>query len=175
LGLFICFGLFSSADIYATLHSVTVYSSGDPQMSNTTIRKLRREGNGASDTGYYLLPPRIWLEAVEKKEGKKILGFTLKSEEEGLVLDPMFENPRVEPPRNGSPELVTLMLLQGTLISKLREVHKGNNIYRIIYVPRAWVKGKEQERNRKVIALSVTTKSASIFVAPVFANKPGSR
>ena len=144
-------------------------------MSNTTVRKLRREGNGSSDTGYYLMPPKIWLDAVEKKQGKKILGFTLKSEEEGLVLAPMFENPRVEPPRNGSPELVTLMLLQGTLISKLREVHKGNNIYRIIYVPRVWVKGKEQERNRKVVALSVTTKPASIFVAPVFTNKPGSR
>lgn len=164
--------MFSSADIYATLHSVVAVLLQVNQMSNSTVRKLRREGNGSSDTGYYLMPPKIWLDAVEKKQGKKILGFTLKSEEEGLVLDPLFENPRVEPPRNGSPELVTLMLLQGTLIGKLREVRKGKNIYRIIYVPRAWVKGKEQVRNRKVIALSVTTKPASIFVAPVFAKKP---
>ena len=144
-------------------------------MSNTTVRKLRREGNGSSDTGYYLMPPKIWLDAAEKKEGKKILGFTLKAEEDALVLNPMFENPRVEPPRNSSPELVTLMLRQGSLISKLREVHKGNNIYRIINVPRAWVRAKEQERNRKVIALSLTTQPTSIIVTPIFANKPRSR
>jgi hypothetical protein len=116
------------------------------------------------------MPPRNWLDTVEKEEGKKILSVTVKAEEDTLVLNPMFENPLVEAPHNSSPELLMVMLKEGTVISKLREIHKGGHLSRIINIPRAWVRAKEQNHKRKVIGLRLTLQPRSIIVVPVFAN-----
>jgi hypothetical protein len=141
-------------------------------MSSTTIRKLRRISDGGKDTGYFLLPPQNWLDTIEKKEGKKVLYFSLRTQSYALVLTPIFEEPNSEAPRNSSPENVMLMLKQGNLFGKLREVRKGKHVYRIVNVPRVWVRAKEKEVNRKVIALSLTTDPESILVEPVFSGKP---
>ena len=143
-------------------------------ISSTTIRKLRRVSDGGKDTAYFLLPPQNWLHAIEEKEGKKVLYFTLRTESYALVLNPLFENPKVEAPRNSPPERVMLMLKQGSLTSRLRDIRKGNHVYRIANVPRVWVRAKEKEVNRKVIALSLTTEPGSILVEPVFSSKPTS-
>ncbi len=137
-----------------------------------TIRKLRRVSDGGKDTGYYLLPPQNWLDTVEKKEGRKVLFFNLKTQTYALVLTPMFEEPKAESPRNSAPELVDLMLKEGTLISRLREVRRGNHVYRIVNVPRVWVRAREKGVNRRVIALSLTIRPESIVVEPVFSGKP---
>ena len=144
-------------------------------MSSTTIRKLRRVSDGVRDTGYFLVPPQNWLDTVEKKKGKRVLYFTLRTESYALVLSPMFEGPKVEAPRNSSPEIVALMLKQGSLICKLREVRRGSHVYRIVNVPRVWVRAKEKEVNRKVVALSLTAEPESILVEPIFSGKPMSR
>jgi len=137
----------------------------------STVRKLRRVGGSASKIGYYLMPSKNWLDAVEKEEGKKILSFTVQDEEHTLVLMPLFENPPVEAPHNSSPEQVIMMLRKGTLISKLREIHKGKHVSRIINIPRVWVREKEQWHKSKVIGLRLTVKSRSIIIIPIFAHK----
>jgi hypothetical protein len=139
-------------------------------MSATTVRKLGRISDGAN-TSYFLMPPKFWLDSVEKTKGKKILHFSIMTEEETLILTPVFENPKVEPPRNSSPELIAQMLRQGKLLSKLREIRKGKNVYRIVNVPRSWIRTREQEHNRKVNALRFTTEQTSIRVEPVFGDK----
>jgi hypothetical protein len=141
-------------------------------MSSTTIRKLRKVSDGSRDTGYYLLPPQNWLDTVEKKKGKKILCFSLRTQTYALILTPKFEEPETEGPRNSSPELVELMLKEGTLFSKLREIRRGKHLYRIVNVPRVWVRAREKGVNRKVIALSLTTETESVLVEPVFSGKP---
>ena len=146
-----------------------------PQVSSvsvSTVRKLRRVSNGAKDTGYFVMPPRNWLDILEKKEGRRVLAFKIKSEGEGIILNPTFENPSTESSQNTLPEQVLLMLRQGTLVSKLREIRKGAHVYRIINVPRSWVRTREQRRNRKIVALRLTTEPASIIVEPVFGDKP---
>jgi hypothetical protein len=137
----------------------------------STVRKLRRIGGNVNKLGYYLMPPKNWIDTVEKEEGKKILGFTVQDEEHTLVLSPMFENPPVEAPHNSSPEQVMMMLKKGTLISKLREIHKGKHISRIINIPRVWVRDKEQWHKSKVIGLRLTVKPRRIIVVPIYANK----
>ena len=124
-------------------------------MSAPTVRKLGRISDGAK-TSYFLLPPRNWLDAIEKKAGKKILQFTVKTEAYALVLKPVFDQPGEEQPRNSSPEDVMLMLEQGILMSRLREIHKGKNVYRTVNIPRLWVREREAGTNRKLTALSVT-------------------
>ena len=141
-------------------------------MSFTTIRKLRKVSDGGKDIGYYLLPPQNWLDTLEKKKGKKVLYFNLKTQAYALILTPKFEEPEAEGPRNSSPELVELMLKEGTLISKLRELRRGNHAYRIVNIPRVWVRAREKGVNRKVIALSLTTEPESILVEPIFSGKP---
>lgn len=137
----------------------------------STVRKLRRIGGSVNKVGYYLMPPKNWLDTVEKEEGKKILSFTVQDEEHTLVLNPLFENPQVEAPHNSSPEQVMMMLSKGTLISKLREIHKGKHISRIINIPRVWVRDKEQWHKSRVIGLRLTVKSRSIIVVPIYAHK----
>lgn len=137
----------------------------------STVRKLRRVGGSVNKVGYYLMPPKNWLDAVEKEEGKKILSFTVQDEEDTLVLSPLFENPQVEAPHNSSPEQVMMMLSKGTLICKLREIHKGKHISRIINIPRVWVRDKEQWHKSRVIGLRLTVKSRSIIVVPIYAHK----
>jgi hypothetical protein len=137
----------------------------------STVRKLRRVGDSVNKVGYYLMPPKNWLDTVEKEEGKKILSFTVQDEEHTLVLNPLFENPQVEAPHNSSPEQVMMMLSKGTLISKLREMHKGKHISRIINIPRVWVRDKEQWHKSRVIGLRLTVKSRSIIVVPIYAHK----
>ena len=141
-------------------------------MSSTTVRKLRRVSDGAKDTGYFLLPPQNWLDAVEKREGKKVLYFTIRTQSYALVLNPLFEEPQEEASHNSSPETVMLMLKTGSLTGKLREVRKGNHVFRIVNVPRVWVRAEEKKVNRKVVALSLTTDPESILVEPVFSGKP---
>jgi hypothetical protein len=141
-------------------------------MSSAKIRKLRRISDGEKDTSYFLLPPQNWLDAIEKKEGRKILCFSLKTQTYALVLTPMFDNPQDEGPRNSSPEMVAQMLKEGTLIVKLREVRKGPHIYRTVNIPRVWVRAREKGVNRKVVALSLTTEPESLLVEPVFSGKP---
>ena len=143
-------------------------------MKSTTIRKLRRVSDGGKDTGYFLLPPQNWLDIVEKEEGKKILYFALRTDSYALVLIPIFENPKVEAPQNISPERVELMLKQGTLKSKLREIRKGKHVYRTVNIPRVWVHAEERKVKRKVIALSLTTESESLLVEPIFSGKSNS-
>jgi hypothetical protein len=137
----------------------------------STVRKLRRVGDSVNKLGYYLMPPKNWLDTVEKEAGKKILSFTVQDEEHTLVLSPLFENPKVEAPHNSSPEQVMMMLSEGTLISKLREIQKGKHISRIINIPRVWVRDKEQWHKSKVIGLRLTVKSRSIIVVPIYAHK----
>jgi hypothetical protein len=134
----------------------------------TTIRKLRKVSDGAKDTGYFLLPPKNWLDEIEKKEGKKVLYFTLSTRTYALVMTPKFEEPQVPPPSNSSPENIMVMLKAGALLSKLRETQKGNIVYRTVYVPRAWIRQKEHEVHKKVVALSVTPEPMSLLVEPVF-------
>ncbi|MCW4010085.1 MAG: hypothetical protein NWF05_05640 [Candidatus Bathyarchaeota archaeon] len=140
-------------------------------MSETTIRKLRKVTDGVNVKSYFFMPPLNWLNVVEKKEGKKILHFAVKAQDEVLVLNPVFVEPTVSGPKNTVPEKVTQMLKQGNLMVKLREVHKGRNIYRIINVPRSWVKAEEGQRNRAVVAVRVTTEPESITVTPIFGSK----
>ncbi len=140
-------------------------------MSATTVRKLGRISDGAKDTSYFLMPPKYWLDAEEKKASKKIQQFAIKAEAYALVLNPVFDNSEVEQPRNSSPEQVMIMLKQGTLLSKLREIRKGNNVYRVVNIPRVWVRAREQGQNRKVTALSLTTEPTRILVEPIFGNK----
>ncbi len=137
----------------------------------STVRKLRRVGDSVNKLGYYLMPPKNWLDTVEKEEGKKILSFAVQDEAHTLVLKPLFENPQVEAPHNSSPEQVMMMLKKGTLISKLREINKGKHISRIINIPRVWVRDKEQWHKSKVIRLHLTVKSRTIIVVPIFAHK----
>jgi hypothetical protein len=141
-------------------------------MNSTTIRKLRRVSDGGKDTGYFLLPPQNWLETVEKREGKKVLYFTIRTQSYALVLTPIFEEPKTEAPRNSSPETVMLMLKEGSLMGKLREIRKGKHVFRIVNIPRVWVRAEEKKVNRKVIALSLTTDPENILVEPVFSDKP---
>jgi hypothetical protein len=140
-------------------------------MSETTIRKLRKISDGINVKTYFLMPPRNYLNDVEKKEGRKILYFAAKAEEDALVLKPVFVEPAVDVPQNSSPETVAQMLKQGNLMIKLREVPKGKNVYRIINVPRAWVKTEERQRNRIVAALRVTTRPDYIIAEPIFGSK----
>jgi hypothetical protein len=140
-------------------------------MSATTVRKLGRISDGAKDTSYFLMPPKYWLDAEEKNAGKKILHFAIKSEAYALVLSPIFDSSQVEQPRNSTPEEIMLLLKQGTLYSKLRETRKGNNVYRIVNIPRVWVRAREQGQNRQVTALSLTTEPTRILVEPIFGNK----
>jgi len=137
-------------------------------MSNNTVRKLRRKGDSASKVGYYLMPPKNWLDTVEKEEGKKILCVSVRAEEDNLALNPMFENPLVEAPHNSSPKQLMEMLREGTVTSKLREIHKGGRVIRIINIPRAWVREKEWEHRRKVVSLRLTLQPRSMIVVPVF-------
>jgi len=146
-------------------------SGGRLWMSSTTIRKLRRISDGGGDTGYFLLPPQNWLAAVEKPEGRKVLYFTLRTQTYALELTPKFEENKSEIPRNSSPEVMALMLKEGTLVSKLREVRKGNHVFRIVNIPRVWVRAREKGVNRKVVALSITTNPESLLVEPVFSGK----
>jgi hypothetical protein len=139
-------------------------------MSASTVRKLGRISDGAK-TSYFFMPPKYWLDAVEKNAGKRILHFAVKAELAALVLTPLFEEPKVEPPKNSSPEQITGMLKQGTLLSKLRETRKGNNVYRIVNVPRTWVRAKEQQRWRKVTALRFTIEPTRLIIEPVFGDK----
>ncbi len=92
--------------------------------SQPTIRKLRKISDGVN-TGYVLLPPKNWLVATEREAGKKILYFTLKSRAYALLLMPKFDEAKVPPPVNSSPDDVLLMLKQGVLLAKLRELRKG--------------------------------------------------
>ncbi len=138
---------------------------------STTVRKLRQMSVGTNDSGYFLLPPRGWMEAAEKKEGKRILHFAVKTQEDTLLLVPLFANAKVETQKNSSPETVLKILKQGTLTSKLREVHKGKNIYRIVKIPRAWVHAKERQRNRKMSALRVTANPLTLEVEPIFGDR----
>ena len=139
-------------------------------MSGTTIRKLRQISEGGRDLGYFLPPPRNWLETVEKTEGKKILHFTFKSQDEGLVLNPAFEESTVYSSRNSSDD-VRQLLKKGNLKVALREIRKGRNVYRVVKVPRVWIRSQELQRYRKVVALSVTPESEYLVVKPVFGNK----
>jgi hypothetical protein len=141
------------------------------EMGETTVSKLRRVSDGVKIKGYFLLPPRNWLNAIEAKEGKKIWHFTVKAEGDTLLLNPAFTEPAVSAPRNSSPEAVTQMLKNGSLILKLREIHKGKHVYRIVNIPRSWVNTKEQMRKRTVAALRVTTRPESLIAEPVFQDK----
>jgi hypothetical protein len=136
--------------------------------SQPTIRKLRKTGDGVN-TGYVLLPPKNWLDATEQEAGKKILYFTLKSRAYALLLTPQFDEPNVPPPVNSSPESVLLMLKQGVLLVKLREVRRGRNVFRLVNLPRAWVREREQKVRRQVTALSVTVEPEGLLVEAVFA------
>lgn len=140
-------------------------------MSSTTIRKLRRANNNDRDTGYFLLPPQNWLDTIEKREDKKILYFAIRTQTYALVLTPKYEEPKEEAPRNSPPEEVALMLKQGILVSKLREVRKGKTVFRIVNIPRVWVRAREKAVNRKVAALSITTDPERLLVEPVFSRK----
>ncbi len=136
-----------------------------------TIRKLRRITVGANDSGYFVMPPRNWMDITEQKEGKKILHFALRTEGENLVLSPVFSTPKVESSRNASPNDVLTMLKDGSLTSKLREVHKGKNVYRVIKIPRVWVHAKEQYRRRRMSALRLTAQPETIVVEPIYGEK----
>ncbi len=92
-----------------------------------------------------------------------------------MVLTPKFEEPKVAPPTNSSPETVLLLLKQGTLLSKLRETQKGNNVFRSLNIPRAWIREREQKVHRQVTALSLTTATDSILVEPVYGGKLASQ
>jgi hypothetical protein len=157
-----------SADIYATpSYYIGIYMSSNPP----TIRKLRKNSDGAKDTGYYLLPPKNWLDETEHQAGKKILYFTLSSRAFALVLTPQFEEPKVPPPVNSSPENIMILLKHGTLLSKLRETRKGNNVLRSVNIPRAWIREREQKIHREVTALSITVEPDCIMVEPVYGGK----
>ncbi len=135
-----------------------------------TVRKLGRISDGAK-ASYFLAPPKHWLQATEKAAGKKILYFALKSEDESLILTPVFSEPRVEQPKNSSPDVVQQMLETGTLLAKLRDVCKGENVYRTMNLPRSWVRTMEQSRWRKMAALRTTAKQGFLLVEPVFGEK----
>ncbi len=140
------------------------------KMSAPTVRKLGRISDGAK-TSYFLLPPRNWLDMIEKNAGKKILQFAIKAEAYSLVLKPMFEQSEGEQPRNSTPEDVMLMLEQGTLMGKLREIKKGKTVYRTVNIPRMWVREREAGTNRKVSALSVIAQPTSLIIEPIFGEK----
>jgi hypothetical protein len=127
--------------------------------------------NVGKESGYFLLPPLNWLEAVEKTEGRKIQSFMFEAEGEALVLNPVFEERKASAPKKGSSDDVSLMLKQGTLEVKLREIPKGRNVYRVVKVPRAWVHTQEMQRNRKMVALNVKTEHACLLVTAIFGDK----
>jgi hypothetical protein len=139
-------------------------------MSLPTVRKLRRESGGA-DAGYVLLPPKNWLEAEEKAAGKKVLFFSFKTEGNGMILEPVFENPKVEQPRNSTPEVIEMMMRAGTLLGPLRDVRKGQTVYRLVKVPRSWVRSEEIMRGRRMVALRLTPEKSRLIVEPVFGER----
>ncbi|MCW4019156.1 MAG: hypothetical protein NWF00_10860 [Candidatus Bathyarchaeota archaeon] len=138
-------------------------------MSGTTIRKLRQMTIG-KDSGYFLLPPRNWLDAVESAENRKIKGFVLKSEGDALKLTPTFGEPKTAS-RKGASGNAAQLLKQGSLTIKLREIPKGRNVYRVVKVPKAWVRTQEMQHYRKVTAVNVKTEPASIVITPIFGEK----
>jgi hypothetical protein len=139
-------------------------------MSGTTVRKLRRISDGV-DTGYILLPPKNWLDAVEKAESKKIVAFTVRAMGEDLVLKPTFEEPKIKKVSGNSSEDVVQMMRQGNLTVKLRDFPKGRIVYRVVKVPRAWVRVREGMRRRKLAALSIKTEPDNLLVSPIFGDK----
>jgi hypothetical protein len=139
-------------------------------MSGTTIRKLRRISDGANDAGYILLPPKNWLDAIEKAENKKIVAFAVKAEGENFILTPEFEEPKIKKANANSDDVEQLMR-EGTLTVKLRDLPKGRIVYRVIKVPRAWVRAREGMRRRKLVALRVKEEPSCLLVAPVFGDK----
>ena len=139
-------------------------------MSAPIVRKLGRISDGAK-TSYFLMPPKFWLDSVERNEGRKILQLAIKAEAFALVMSPVFDQPEGDQPRNSSPEEVLSMLEEGTLVSKLREVRKGKNVYRIVNLPRVWIREREAGTNRKLTALSIITQSDCITVEPIFGEK----
>jgi hypothetical protein len=141
-------------------------------MSLPTVRKLRRE-SGDANAGYVLLPPKNWLEAEEKAASKKILFFSFKAEGNGLTLEPVFENPKVEQPHNSTPEVVEMMMREGTLLGPLREIRKGKSVYRVVKVPRSWVRSEELMRGRVMVALRIMPEPNRLIVEPVFGKRLG--
>jgi hypothetical protein len=139
-------------------------------MSLSTIRKLRRE-SGGQDAGYILLPPKNWLESEEKAAGGKILYFSFRLEGNGMVLEPVFEAPSMEQPRNSSPEEIEMMMRQGTLFGRLRDFRKGQAVFRVVKVPRSWVRSEEIQRNRRMIALRLTPYPNRLVVEPIFGER----
>lgn len=140
-------------------------------MSGTTVRKLRRMGNGSNSESYLLLPPLNWLDAVEKVQARKIQYFTVRTNGDALVLSPGFENPKVVASPNSSSDDVAQMLREGNLVVKLRNVPKGRNVYRVVHVPRVWVRAKERQHNRKVVALKLKIEPAYLEVTPIYGEK----
>ncbi len=139
-------------------------------MSLPTVRKLRRE-SGGQDAGYVLLPPKNWLEAEEKAAGGKILFFSFKLEGNGMVLEPLFKNPPREQPRNSSPEEIEMMMREGTLLGRLRDLRKGQAVFRVVKVPRSWVRSEEIQRNRRMVALRLTPYPKRLMVEPIFGER----